>query len=227
VNIPRLLVVDPRRLLRDAMAEALDADDELCVVATADDPSTAVLQAQRVVPDVVIVAAPLLGPLPRICAELRAVEPRPRTLVIDAEPEPDDLLHAVEAGADGYLTCQSGLEDVAAAVTALVRGESVVPPFMLGPLLRELIQRQREASRVSGKIDRLTRREREVLTLLAEGHDDAEIARRLVISPETVRTHVQRILRKLEVHSRLDAISLVARTGLSDQLERLMEGSPT
>jgi DNA-binding NarL/FixJ family response regulator len=222
---PRLLLIDPRRVLREAMSEALEVDHHMDLVAMADDVSSAVLQAQRVAPDVVIVASVLLGPLPQICAALRDLNPRPRVLVIDADPSPADLLHAIEAGVDGYLTGENGLEDLAAAVAALDRGESVVPPFMLGPLLRSLIQRQRAASRASEKLGRLTPREREVLSVLTEGLGDTGIAERLVISPETARTHVQRILRKLEVRSRLDAISLLAQTGLTAQLERMIEGS--
>jgi DNA-binding NarL/FixJ family response regulator len=209
------------------MREALQREHGMDVRATADDPSSAALQADRVRPDVIVVAGMVRELLSQTCAAFRDLEPRPRTLVIDAEPAPDDLLHAIEAGVDGYLTAESGLDDVAAAVVALQRGESVVPPFMLGPLLRSLIQRQRVATVTSEKLRRLTPREREVLSLLTEGLGDGGIAQRLVISPETARTHVQRILRKLEVRSRLDAISLVAQTGLAGQLERMIERSTT
>jgi DNA-binding NarL/FixJ family response regulator len=225
VSSSRIVLVDPRQLLRDVIVGALELDHDLEVAATADDPSTAALQAARTRPAVVVVAAALLGPLPRLCAELSALEPRPRTLVIDARPDGEALLHAIEAGADGYLTADASLAEIADAVRSLVRGESVVPPLMLGPLLRGLITRQREATRASEQLECLTKRERQVLGLLTEGLNDRGIAERLVISPETARTHVQRILRKLDVHSRLDAIALVAATEGTERFERIIERS--
>jgi DNA-binding NarL/FixJ family response regulator len=223
----RVLVADPRRLVREAIARSLSGRVEVESIAAADDLASAVLQAERLTPDVVVVTERMLGPLPQLSARLRAVDPRPRTLVIDAGANVDELLHALEAGADGYLTAESGIDDIVAAVHALARGESVVPPSLLGPLLRALIQRRRQTTLVATRLERLTPREREVLALVTDGLSDADIATRLVISPQTARTHVQRILRKLEVHSRLDAITLVTRLDAGEPLERLLEGSPT
>jgi len=220
----RLVLADPRRLVREAVAEALVLEHDVQVVASASDPRAAVLQAQRTRPDVVAVVGALLGPLSSLCEGIRRADPPPRVLVIDGEPDDEALLHAIEAGVDGYLTGDSGLDVVAEAVRALARGESVVPPFMLGPLLRRLIQGHREATQAAEQLVALTPREREVLALLVDGLDDERMADRLVISPETVRTHVQRILRKLDVHSRLEAVALVAQTGLVSRLERMVEG---
>ena len=221
----RIVHADPRGIVREAVALALEAGHGISVVASTDDPRTTVLQAERTHADVVVVAGMLNGELEAICHGIRSLEPRPRTLVLDSAGDEDALLRAIEAGADGYLTGTSGLQGLADAVHALAREESVVPPSMLGPLLRRLIQRRRAASAAWSKLDRLTPREREVLGLLVDGLDDVRIADRLVISPETVRTHVQRILRKLEVHSRVEAIAVVAQFGSTDRLERVVEGS--
>ena len=221
----RVVHADPRGLVREAVALALAAGHDIEVVATTDDTLTTVLQAERTRADVVLVAGSLNGELEAICRGIRSLVPRPRTLVLDSGRDEDTLLRAIEAGADGYLSGASGLHGLADAVHALARGESVVPPSMLGPLLRRLIQRRRAASAAWSKLDRLTPREREVLGLLVDGLDDGRIAERLVISPETVRTHAQRILRKLEVHSRVEAIALVARFGATDRLEQVVEAS--
>lgn len=221
----RLVLADPRRLIREAVAEAMRLDHDIDVVATAGDARAVVLQADRTKPDVVALTGVLVGRLAPVCTTLRQIDPRPRVLVIDGAPDDKALLEAIEAGVDGYLTTTSGLDAVADAVRGLARGESVVPPFMLGPLLRRLIDGQREAASASERLVALTPREREVLALLVDGLDDERMARQLVISPETARTHVQRILRKLDVHSRVEAITMVAQSGLVGQLERMVEGS--
>ena len=223
----RIVLADPRRLHREALAEALASEFGLDVAATTDGAESTVLQAQRTTADVIVIAAPLIGPLPRICEALRELSPRPRTLVIGGAVDSGELLHAIEAGVDGYLTPLSGLDDLAEAIHALERGESVVPPALLGPLLRGLIDSRREAVHAAERLDALTRREREVLALVVDGLDDRRIAEALTISPATARTHVQRILRKLDVHSRLDAISLVSRTGLMERLRNAAEGRLT
>ena len=97
-------------------------------------------------------------------------------------------------------------------------GETIVPGRMLGPLLQRLIRRRREQRDALDRMSRLTRREREVLGLLAEGADNDTIAERLVISPETARTHVQNVLVKLEVHSRVEAAAFVMRHDMLDAL---------
>jgi DNA-binding NarL/FixJ family response regulator len=103
---------------------------------------------------------------------------------------------------------------------AVRRGETIVPSTMLGNLLTRLMRRRQEQDEAYRHISRLTPREREVLRLLVEGRGTEAIAMTLVISPQTARTHIQNILAKLGVHSRLEAAALVNETGV---LERLTE----
>lgn len=220
-----VIVAEPRQLFREALVEALSDEAGLEVVASAEDAATLMLQATRTRPRVVVLAAGLSDALPTLCARLLTLDGPPRTLVLDGTGSEDALLHAIESGTDGYVTGAGGLHGLVGAVRSLADGESVVPPAMLGPLLRRLIQRRRDADRAAEKLDDLTRREREVLSLLVDGSGHEAIAESLVISPETARTHVQRILRKLDVHSRAEAVALVAQTGLADRLERLVERS--
>jgi len=110
------------------------------------------------------------------------------------------------------LTKESPLSELIYASRAIDRGETVVPPRMLGPLLTRLIHRRSERDDAMRRVSLLTRREREVLALLAEGADNGGIAAALVISPETARTHIQNVLNKLGVHSRLEAAAFVRET---------------
>jgi DNA-binding NarL/FixJ family response regulator len=219
----RIIFAEPRRLLRDAFAEALHQDHCFEVTATDGDVDATILQTQRVRPSVVVV--PSRHDLPHLCARLQELDGAPPTLVFDRLGSEDSLLHAIESGAAGYVTGNGGLAGLAQAVHAIANGDSVVPPAMLGPLLRRLIERQREAASAMERLVVLTPREREVLALLAEGRDAAGIASVLFISPETARTHLQRVLRKLGVHSRREAIALVATSGLAERLGRMVERS--
>jgi two-component system, NarL family, response regulator DevR len=221
----RMILLDPRRLPREALAESLRLDHGLDVAATTSDVPSTLLQAERLHPDVVAISSILNGQLAIICRELRTHVVSSRVLVVDGQPSEDALLHAIESGADGYSSGADGIPGLATSIRALARGEAVVPPAMLGPLLRRLIERQREAATATERLVRLTPREREVLALIATGLDQGGIAAELVISPETARTHVQRVLRKLGVRSRVEAIALVSQSGMANRLERMIERS--
>jgi DNA-binding NarL/FixJ family response regulator len=134
--------------------------------------------------------------------------------------EHDDglLVRVVEAGASGFLMKESPLSDLIDATRAIGRGETVIPQGLLGSLLDHLVGRRRRQDEAMHHISRLTPREREVLSYLADGADNSVIAQELFISPETVRTHVQKILGKLNVHSRLEAAAFVIYNGLQTHL---------
>jgi DNA-binding NarL/FixJ family response regulator len=135
----------------------------------------------------------------------------------DAEDE-QTLISAIEAGADGFITKGCPLSELIDAARAVHRGETLVPPRMLGALLQRLIRRRREQDVAIRRVSRLTPRERQVLALLAEGANNDGIAQSLVISPETARTHVQHVLSKLEMHSRLAVAAFVVSNGILDEL---------
>jgi DNA-binding NarL/FixJ family response regulator len=218
-----IVLAESRRLLRDAFTEALRDGNDLDVTATDGDAVCTLVQVERVRPSVVLVGATLRDDLSGLCARLHALRDSPRVIVFDGAGSDETLLQAIESGAAGYVTGHGGLAGIVEAIHTVARGESVVPPAMLGTLLRRLIERQREAARAAERLVTLTPREREVLSMLVDGRDATRIAAALVISPETARTHIQRVLRKLGVHSRLEAITLVASTGLADRLERMVE----
>lgn len=221
----RVVLVDSGEGSRTTLATSLDRLRDVTVAATADDADTALLQAERVTAQVVILTVSCTTSLDAICEALHDLEPAPKLLFVDDDADEEALLHAIEAGADGYAVRTNGDVEVGEAVHSIVRGEAVIPPAMLGSLLRRLIQRRRDAANAADRLVELTRREREVLSLLVDGLDQQGIAANLFISPETARTHVQRILRKLDVHSRREAIALVSQAGLADRLESMVDRS--
>jgi DNA-binding NarL/FixJ family response regulator len=129
---------------------------------------------------------------------------------------PDDMglmLDLLEEGALGYLPDDAAFDEIADAAGQLMQGHAVVPPAALGTLLRRVVERRRARSTDRAAIDQLTNRELEVFREMARGHDNAAIAANLFISPATARTHLQRVYKKLGVHSRAEAVAFAARCG--------------
>jgi DNA-binding NarL/FixJ family response regulator len=215
----RVLLADEQVLFREAVKVVLSSEADLEVVGEAQDGNHAVAEAERTRPDVALLDADLpnrdgISATQQICE----LVPTCRVIVLSAREDERVLIEAMEAGASGYLSKEAPLVDMIDATRAVYRGEALVPPRMLGALLRRLIRRRRERDDALLRLANLTKREREVLVLLAKGADKDEIAQQLVISPETARTHLQNVLGKLDVHSRLEAAAFVVRNGILDDL---------
>lgn len=144
-----------------------------------------------------------------ICAEIKRLCPQTRVIVLGPAGDDGVLLSAVKAGADGFVSVDDSVDDLAEAVRQVRRGESYIPPMMLGGLLRGLIQFRREDDAAFERFASLGKREREVLVGMCAGLSDQAIAAKLYLSPHTARTHSQNILSKLGVHSRFEASRLV------------------
>lgn len=215
----RLLIADEQSLFREAVKAVLEREPDIEVVGEFGDGLQAVAAAQVTQPDVAIVNAGLPnGDGYRVTTMLRSLVPECRVLVLSGNEEERDLIAAFEAGANGYLTKTSPLAELVHATRAIHDGETLVPPRMLGTLITRLTRRRTEQDEALRSISRLTRREREVLALLSEGADNDGIAQALVISPQTARTHIQNVLGKLGVHSRLEAAAFVRQNGIVEDL---------
>lgn len=117
------------------------------------------------------------------------------------------MIDMVDRGCRGFLSWTASADEIRDAASTVLDGGAVVPPAMLGTLLRHLVQRRRAAETRSSLLDELTDREREVYELAAQGARKDEIGERLFISPATARTHLQRVYRKLGVHSQTELMS--------------------
>jgi DNA-binding NarL/FixJ family response regulator len=131
-------------------------------------------------------------------------------LVVIGPNDDAAMLEAVEAGAMGYVIHSTGQETFRDAVLAVARGEAVIPPMMLGTLLRHIVRQREAADAHHLRLDLLTAREKEVVLQLTRGKHRRDIAKELSISPETVRTHIQRAMAKLGVHSQTELVALLA-----------------
>ena len=196
-----------------SLADAIHQEPDMVVLSEASTPGTAVADAERLVPDVTVLHFEGTVGID-VCATMKAAETPTRVLVIAMTEGPQQLMSAVEAGADGFVAVENGLVDVLAAVRQLYAGQAWIPPAMLGTLLGDLIHRRRAENTAAERIGRLSRRELEVLAGLADGTDPRVIAERMFLSPNTVRTHVQNLMQKLEVHSRLEAVRVAMDAGV-------------
>lgn len=202
-------------LLLAALEHAFAGHPDVDVVAGTKESSATVAETRDQLPDVAVV---LYGDGEGIeaCAAIKTLRTDTRVLVVGTVEGPEELVVAVEAGADGYVAVDSAFADVVEAVRRLAAGEAWIPSAMLGSLLGSLIRRRRSEQAALTKFNRLSLREREVVGLLVEGLEPQAIADALFVSRNTVRTHVQNVLQKLEVHSRLEAVRVAIETGAFD-----------
>ncbi|NND03062.1 MAG: response regulator transcription factor [Acidimicrobiia bacterium] len=124
------------------------------------------------------------------------------------------MVELLEAGALGFLPDDAPFETIVDAVGQLAEGHAVVPPAALGTLLRRVVERRRIRAADAEALDELTTREREVFEHAARGRDNDAIAAELFISPATARTHLQRVFKKLGVHTRSEVVAFAARCGI-------------
>jgi DNA-binding NarL/FixJ family response regulator len=206
----RVLVADDHQLMREGTAALLAADARLEVVGLARDGREALALTAKRSPDVVLLDLnmPVLGGL-EACAQLRRDHPETAVLVLTVSEEEPDLYAALRVGASGYLVKDMPPSELVEAVLAVARGEPRIAAAMAGRMLAELGGRSPDTP--DDPLGALSEREREVLTLLAEGLRNREIAERLVISEATVKTHVRHVLEKLRFRNRAEAAAFAAR----------------
>jgi DNA-binding NarL/FixJ family response regulator len=207
----RLLIVDDHEMFAESLRVALDSEDDIEVVGTANSIRQAGDLVVRSAPDVVLLDNRLPdGSGVEAIPDLKALRPAAKVVVLTAAADDSSLVAATEAGCAGFILKTSPLDELVSAVRTAASGEIVVGSDLLTRLLNRLHHQQ-----VQPPSD-LTAREREILQLIAEGLTNSAIATRLYISVNTVRNHVQSVLGKLSAHSKLEALSIAIRDGIID-----------
>ena len=212
----RVLVVDDQELFRRGLTMVIGALDGIDLVGEAGDGRTALELAVRTDPDVVLLDVRMPGFSGiETCAELKAIMPSVRIVMLTASDEEADLFDAVKSGASGYLLKDASIDDVASAVRLVADGQSLISPAMAVKLLDEFKQLT-GPERSAVVAPRLTDRELQVLRLVARGLSNKDVAKDLFISENTVKNHVRNILEKLQLHSRMEAVMYAVRERLLD-----------
>ncbi|WP_299951531.1 response regulator transcription factor [uncultured Modestobacter sp.] len=216
----RLLLADDQPLLRQGMTLVLEGEPDLTVVGEAADGVQAVDRAVRLRPDVVLmdVRMPRMDGI-EATRRLARLAPDVRVLILTTFDLDEHAFAGLRAGASGFLLKDVPPAELAGAVRAVARGDAVVAPALTRRLLDAYAHRLPAGLPARGPdhpaLAALTDREREVLGELASGLSNAEIAARLVLSESTVKTHVSRVLHKLQLRDRVQAVVVAYETGLA------------
>jgi NarL family two-component system response regulator LiaR len=214
----RVLIVDDHAVVREGLRAFLDLQEGITVVGEAGDGRQAIEQAQALTPDVILMDLVMPG-LDGVGA-MRAVHelvPSSRVVVLTSFLDDERLMPALRAGAAGYLLKDVEPADLARAVRSACTDEAMIDPIVASRLLRALSEPRGQAQVAldAGAGETLTRREREVLELIAAGRSNKRIALELGIAEKTVKTHVGHLLAKLGVSDRTQAAVLAVQRGLA------------
>jgi DNA-binding NarL/FixJ family response regulator len=206
----RVLLADSQPLFNEALEALLVQDGAHQAVGRCSSSGEVVALAKRVQADLILLDADLgLSGTPPLVKILAGPPTGTKVVLLAAHLDVELLVAAVQAGAVGAVDKTSGTRVVLRIVEGVLAGEAAIPRLLLPKVLRQLIDGQRAGS--ASALARLSPRERQVLALLGRGWSNRQIGNELFISPHTVRTHVQNILEKLELHSRLEAATYAMR----------------
>ena len=211
----RILVADDQALVRAGFVKLLEPEDDLRVVAEAGDGLEAVEAVLRTRPDVVLmdIRMPRLDGI-EATRRIRAREHAPRVIMLTTFDLDEYVFDALKAGASGFLLKDAPPDQLIGAVRVVANGDALLAPGVTRRLVEEFARRPTPRPGGPSELAELTAREREILTLIARGCSNSEIAAQLVIGESTVKTHVGNILMKLGLRDRVHAVVLAYETGL-------------
>jgi DNA-binding NarL/FixJ family response regulator len=199
------MLIDDHQMVVQSLARVLDSEDDIEVVATANSVGEGIAAAAEHLPEVILMDDRLPdGDGISAAARIRTAHPNTEIVVLTGSNDPDALRRVVDAGCLGYLDKTRSIDDLVAAVRIAATGHVVISANDLNKIVNS----------PRGDVTSLTKRERQILFLIAEGLSNQTIAERLVLSVHTVRTHAQTILAKLGAHSKLEAVGIAKRRNL-------------
>jgi DNA-binding NarL/FixJ family response regulator len=216
----RVLLADDQRLVRESLATLLGLLGGIDLVATASNGEEAVALVDEHRPEVVLMdlRMPRMDGI-QATRRLRELHPDVRVIALTTYADDESVLGALRAGARGYLTKDASAGDIQSAILTVAAGEAALDPAVQHHVVAALADpaagAQRTASGESALPDDLTRREAEVLKLIAQGLTNNEIAEHLVVSPTTVKSHINHLFTKAGIRDRAQAINYAYRTGLA------------
>jgi DNA-binding NarL/FixJ family response regulator len=218
MSVVRVLIADDQALVRAGFKMILDAEDDIEVIGEASDGTEAVDMARRLSPDVVLMDI-RMPQLDGIEATRRVVAfdgtPPVRVLMLTTFDLNEYVYEALRAGASGFLLKDVPPEQLAAGIRVVAQGDALLAPSITRRLIQEFASASPVAATPPKGLDELTARELEVFKLIARGLSNAEIAAELIVSETTVKTHVARVLMKLGLRDRVQAVVLAYESGVS------------
>lgn len=210
----RIILVDDQALIRQAIARSLGDVEDFQVVGQACNAGQALELVAEKNPQVVLMDISMPGMDGLAATEIiRKANPQVGVLILTVHEREDYFFRALRADASGYILKDADLEDLIEAIQIVARGDTYIHPSMVPKLVKDYIQRVKSGEPEIGELKYLTPREQELLSLIAEGRSNNEIAEALSISPHTVRRHREHIMEKLNFHSKAELIRFAVRHG--------------
>lgn len=212
----RVVLVDDDDLMRAGLKAVLQSDQDIDVVGEANDGRAAIERVRTLAPELVLMDV-RMPDLDGISAtrEILAVSPHVKVLILTTFEQDDYIFGALNAGASGFLLKRTRPEDLLAAIHTVAAGDSLLSPSVTRTVIERVARQPTPDVGSSRLLEQLTRREREVLQLLAQGMSNAEIASTLVIEESTAKTHVKRTLSKLRLRDRIQAVIFAYENGIT------------
>jgi DNA-binding NarL/FixJ family response regulator len=212
----RVLLVDDHDLFRTGLRSLLEEQGGLTVLGEATNGSEAVRMTRELAPDVVVMDLnmPAMSGV-EATRHITALSPLTRVIVLTISDEDGDVMDAIVAGACGYLLKDASIAEVVAGIRSAAVGASLISPTIASKVLQRVRASTADADMAEAIRAELSDRELEVLKLIANGHDNAQIAATLVISPKTVKNHISNILMKLQIQNRIQAAVYAVRSGIA------------
>jgi DNA-binding NarL/FixJ family response regulator len=210
------LLVDDDDLMRAGLRSVLSSDETIEVVGEAGDGRAAIQRVHELSPDVVLmdIRMPNLDGI-SATREILATRPEAKIVILTTFEEDDYIFGALSAGASGFLLKRTSPEQLIGALHAVAAGDSLLSPSVTRRVIERMARQPAPDTSSSERLDELTPRERDVLELLARGLSNNEIAADLVIEESTVKTHVKRILMKLRLRDRVQAVIFAYESGVT------------
>ena len=217
-NKKTVLIVDDHPLFREGLKSLISRNTRFEVVGEAGNGREGLRMAKKLKPDLVIVDISLPDKSGiDLTHDIRSLLPETRVMIVSMHSKIDYITEAFQAGATGYVVKESATDRLVQGLEAVSRGEYFLDTSLSHKVVNKLMEfPEKEAKITDARYETLTRREQQVMRLLAEGFSSKEIAEKLFISPKTVENHRANIMNKLDLHSTMELVRYAARLGLID-----------